>query len=518
MQKQHRSSNWLVILMCAILAALSFWSIRILVTNTRGDSNETEYAKSIVNDQSVVSKQQTLLIGGDDSNPPYSYIQDGEALGLDNDLMREVAKNLGMKAVFNLSTLSETRQNLIDGKVDVIGGISFSQHQDEHLLFGTSHAVQYYDLFVRQDSGISSISSMKDKITVVVAGDEIINFLTQQGITGQVVTAETPVDALTWLASGKYDGVVINKIQGYYLINKYNISNLKSVGDVLNELDYGFAVAKGNRNLLFKINQSMAIINASGIYDELNNKWLSAYQKASFFDKNQYIIYGLVVFFTAIFIVVAWGWSLRRLVKRRTAELKASEKKYKQLIGSATEGVVILVERKIVFLNLHAARIFGFEDNIPEGHFELFDYIHPLDHELVMIKYQQIMDDLPSNVLISFRINTINKQLRWIKANSAKIEWEGKPAILAFFSDVTEERKMQESIKTSEERYRLVFAQSPVGLFHYDSELIITNVNHRFAEIFGGTLSDLEGYDLHKLKEERIIDALKIVNQNGNGF
>jgi PAS domain S-box-containing protein/putative nucleotidyltransferase with HDIG domain len=504
--------------MCAILAALSFWSIRILVTNTRGDSNETEYAKSIVNDQSVVSKQQTLLIGGDDSNPPYSYIQDGEALGLDNDLMREVAKNLGMKAVFNLSTLSETRQNLIDGKVDVIGGISFSQHQDEHLLFGTSHAVQYYDLFVRQDSGISSISSMKDKITVVVAGDEIINFLTQQGITGQVVTAETPVDALTWLASGKYDGVVINKIQGYYLINKYNISNLKSVGDVLNELDYGFAVAKGNRNLLFKINQSMAIINASGIYDELNNKWLSAYQKASFFDKNQYIIYGLVVFFTAIFIVVAWGWSLRRLVKRRTAELKASEKKYKQLIGSATEGVVILVERKIVFLNLHAARIFGFEDNIPEGHFELFDYIHPLDHELVMIKYQQIMDDLPSNVLISFRINTINKQLRWIKANSAKIEWEGKPAILAFFSDVTEERKMQESIKTSEERYRLVFAQSPVGLFHYDSELIITNVNHRFTEIFGGTLSDLEGYDLHKLKEERIIDALKIVNQNGNGF
>jgi PAS domain S-box-containing protein/putative nucleotidyltransferase with HDIG domain len=518
MQKQHRSSNWLVILMCAILAALSFWSIRILVTNTRGDSNETEYAKSIVNDQTLVSKQQTLLIGGDDSNPPYSYIQDGEALGLDNDLMREVAKNLGMKAVFNLSTLAEARQNLIDGKVDVIGGISFSQHQDENLLFGTSHAVQYYDLFVRQDSGISSISSMKDKITVVIAGDEIINFLTQQGITGQVVTAETPVDALTWLASGKYDGVVINKIQGYYLINKYNISNLKSVGDVLNELDYGFAVAKGNRNLLFKINQSMAIINASGIYDELNNKWLSAYQKASFFDKNQYIIYGLVVFFTAIFIVVAWGWSLRRLVKRRTAELKASEKKYKQLIGSATEGVVILVERKIVFLNLHAARIFGFEDNIPEGHFELFDYIHPLDHELVMIKYQQIMDDLPANVLISFRINTINKQLRWIKANSAKIEWEGKPAILAFFSDVTEERKMQESIKTSEERYRLVFAQSPVGLFHYDSELIITNVNHRFAEIFGGTLSDLEGYDLHKLKEERIIDALKIVNQNGNGF
>ncbi|MDO9122080.1 MAG: PAS domain S-box protein, partial [Anaerolineaceae bacterium] len=396
--------------------------------------------------------------------------------------------------------------------------MSFSQHQDEHLLFGTSHAVQYYDLFVRQDSGISSISSMKDKITVVIAGDEIINFLTQQGITGQVVTAETPVDALTWLASGKYDGVVINKIQGYYLINKYNISNLKSVGDVLNELDYGFAVAKGNRNLLFKINQSMAIINASGIYDELNNKWLSAYQKASFFDKNQYIIYGLVIFFTAIFIIVAWGWSLRRLVKRRTAELKASEKKYKQLISSATEGVVILVERKVVFLNLQAAMILGFEDKIPEGQLEFFDFIHPLDHELVLIKYQQIMDDLPANVLISFRINTINKQLRWIKVNSAKIEWEDKPAILAFFSDVTEERKMQESIKTSEERYRLVFAQSPVGLFHYDSELIITNVNHRFAEIFGGTLSDLEGYDLHKLKEERIIDALKIVNQNGNGF
>ena len=451
-------------------------------------------------------------------NPPYSYLQDGAALGLDNDLMREIAKNLEMDVVFKLSPLAEARENLVNGSVDVIRGMAFSDHQDDDLLFGTPYAVQYYVLFVRQDSDIKSLKTMKDKIIVVIEGDAMVSYLNQQGYKDQVVLAESPLDALTWLASGKYDAVVINKIQAYFLIKKYHFGNLKSVGENINQLDYGVAVSKDNRNLLLRINQSLAILEASGDYDEISDKWLSPYQQASFFDKNKLLIYGLVILFTGIFIVVVWGWSLRRLVKLRTAELKASEKKYRQLISSATEGVVILVDRKIVFLNYQAAMILGFEGKIPDGHLELFDFVHPLDHELVMIKYQQILDDLSSNLFVAFRIITINNQMRWIKSNSAKIEWEGQTAILVFFSDVTDERKLQESIKTSEERYRLVFAQSPVGLFHYDSELKITNVNHRFVEIMGGKLSDIEGFDLKKIKDSRIIDVLNKVNDNENGF
>lgn len=521
MQKQRRSYNWLVILMCAILAALSIWSVRILIININGDilsPGKTENSPQISESQTVLIRQQTLIVGGDDSNPPYSYMQDGEAMGLDNDLMREVAKNLGLDVVFKLTPLAEARNNLLNGSVDVIGGMAFSQHHDEDFFFGTPHAVQYYDLFVRQDSDIQSFESMSDKIIVAIKGEAMVSYLNQLGFKDQVVMADNPFDALTWLASGKYDAVLINKIQGYYLINKYHFGNLKGVGEVLNELDYGFALSKNNQNLLLKINQSMAILRASGVYDELNDQWLSTYQQASFFDKNEILIYGLVILFTTIFIVVIWGWSLRRLVKRRTAELKASEKKYRQLISSATEGVVILNDRKVVYINQQAAMILGFEGKIPTGQLELFDFVHPLDHELVMIKNQQIMDDIPANVLISFRINTVYNQTRWIKSNSAKIEWEGKPAILAFFSDVTEERKLQESIKTSEERYRLVFAQSPVGLFHYDNDLKVTNVNYRFAEILGGNQRDIEGFDLLKLKESRIIDALKLVFQNEDGF
>ena len=521
MLKKRRSSNWLIIIMCVILAALSFWSIRILITNIAVDISraaETDYSSTIVVNQVPSVRQQTLVVGGDNSKPPFSYLQDGEAMGLDNDYMREVAKDLGMQVVFKLSSLAEARQNLIEGRVDVIGGMAFSQHQDDGIIFGIPHAVQYYDLFVRQDSGISSISSNEEKGIVVIAGDSIVNYLNQHKISGQIVTAETPIEAFTWVASGQYDGVLINKIQGYYLIKNYHFGNLKGIGESLDQMDYGFAVAEGNRNLLLKINQSMATLNASGISDALNAKWLVDYQQASFFDKNEILIYVMVVLFTTIFIIVIWVWSLGRQVKRRTGELKASEKKYKQLISSATEGVLILVERKIVFLNQQAAMILGFEDNLPESHMDVFDFVHPLDHELVMIKYQQLMDDLPATVLISVRINTINNQMRWIKSNSTKIDWEGKPAILMFFSDVTEERKLQESIKTSEERYRLVFAQSPVGLFHFDSELKITNLNHRFAEILGGMQRDLEGFNLHNLNESRIVDALKVVNTNENGF
>ena len=107
--------------------------------------------------------------------------------------------------------------------------------------------------------------------------------------------------------------------------------------------------------------------------------------------------------------------------------------------------------------------------------------------------------------------------IRWVRTSSVRIDWEGKPALLSFLSDITEERKLEESIKNSEERYRLIFAQSPVGLFYYDSELMITNVNDRFAEIMGVTREELQGVDLRSIDNSKVTEALFAVSRGEEG-
>lgn len=45
--------------------------------------------------------------------------------------------------------------------------------------------------------------------------------------------------------------------------------------------------------------------------------------------------------------------------------------------------------------------------------------------------------------------------------------------------------RADKAIRISEERYRLLFQQSPVGIVHYGSDMVITEVNDRFSAILG---------------------------------
>lgn len=516
MQRPSRSKNWLVVILVLFLTGSTIWAVTILIRSIRNDKAST--ASSPEYSVTRSGEKATLIVGGDDSNPPYSYVQDGQALGYDNDLMREVAKILDMNIEFQLSPLAEAKDALRQGSIDVIGGIASSDRPDSGMLFGTPHAILYYDLFVRRDSGIQSLSKMKDLTLIVQQGDVMQTSLEDLGYTGKVVLAANPLEALTWVASGKYDGALVTKIQGYYLIKQYHLSNLKAVGAAIEEKDYSYSVASSNWNLYLKINQALVILKASGTYDDLTDKWLGNYQQSSFLDKNQYFIYGMVILVTFIFIALLWAWSLRRLVKRRTSELKASEAKYQQLINSATEGVVIIVDKDIVYFNPQATFICGFKTEIPPAKANLFDFIHPLDQELVLVRYHQLIDEIPVNAQLSFRILTIDGDTKWIRSNSVKIDWDGKPALLSFFTDITEEQKLEEAIKTSEERYRLIFNQSPIGLFYYNNELRITNVNDRFAEIMQIPSIQLLDFDFNTINEPRIIDALRTVSSHENGY
>ena len=62
-----------------------------------------------------------------------------------------------------------------------------------------------------------------------------------------------------------------------------------------------------------------------------------------------------------------------------------------------------------------------------------------------------------------------------------------------------------------EGRYRLLLNYSPVGIFHYDINLLITYCNDRFAEILHNSIDRLVGLDMKTLKDQIFISAMKKV-------
>ncbi len=62
--------------------------------------------------------------------------------------------------------------------------------------------------------------------------------------------------------------------------------------------------------------------------------------------------------------------------------------------------------------------------------------------------------------------------------------------------------RQAEALKESEERYRTLFEQTPVGVYTYDKNLIITNANERHAEIMHSSRDKIIGLDINELKDK----------------
>lgn len=66
----------------------------------------------------------------------------------------------------------------------------------------------------------------------------------------------------------------------------------------------------------------------------------------------------------------------------------------------------------------------------------------------------------------------------------------------------------ESAVKESEERYRLLLNHSPVGILHYNTNLVITYCNQRLADILNTTVNKLVALDLKKLKDQSILPTL----------
>jgi diguanylate cyclase (GGDEF)-like protein/PAS domain S-box-containing protein len=67
----------------------------------------------------------------------------------------------------------------------------------------------------------------------------------------------------------------------------------------------------------------------------------------------------------------------------------------------------------------------------------------------------------------------------------------------------------EEVVRASEERYRLLLTHTPVGIFHYDTHLVITYCNERFAEILHNSSDYFIGLDANMLKDQAIMTCIR---------
>ncbi|MBY0454087.1 MAG: diguanylate cyclase [Burkholderiaceae bacterium] len=124
--------------------------------------------------------------------------------------------------------------------------------------------------------------------------------------------------------------------------------------------------------------------------------------------------------------------------------LQESEERYRLLVTQANEGISVVQDGQLCFANPKLLELVGY--NLQEVKAKPFgQFVHPDDRALVQENYQRRLDGV-LNLRYQIRLLTRHRGMRWFEINGVRIEWQGKPAALAFMTDVTERRQMEQEI------------------------------------------------------------------------
>jgi PAS domain S-box-containing protein len=153
----------------------------------------------------------------------------------------------------------------------------------------------------------------------------------------------------------------------------------------------------------------------------------------------------------------------------------------------------------VVFVSENISQ-FGFSsDDLISGQMKYGDIIHPDDLHYVRTDISQL--EVQGKMFFSkeYRLLTKSKEVRWVTERSYLIRDEkGNPAYYqGIIIDITERKKAEEAALESEKKYRMIFENSPLGLFHFNENGIITHCNEKFLKIMQlQKKEDIIGFDM----------------------
>ena len=208
--------------------------------------------------------------------PPYEYHDGGEIVGIDAEIAKAIADELGMELEIEHIAFDSIIPEITSGKADMgLAGMTVTEDRKQSVDFTDTYAKASQKIIVKEDSAIAS----PDDLTGVIVG-------VQQGTTGDIYVSDLEADGTTVerynkgfeavqaLSQGKIDAVVIDGEPAKTFVAQ--TEGLKILEESFTDEEYAIAVKKGNTELLEKINGALKTLKDNGTLDEIVAKYIKA--------------------------------------------------------------------------------------------------------------------------------------------------------------------------------------------------------------------------------------------------
>lgn len=231
-----------------------------------------------------IKKAGKLVVYTEAGFAPYEFIYNNEIVGVDVEIMKEVAKKLGVKVEVSDVDFNTICASVKSGKADVgAAGITINDDRKLSVDFSMPYSTtEQYIIVAENNDTIKTFEDLSGKKIGVQEGttsDSAINkLISDKVVTDTVVTGYKSPAIAAASVPNKIDAVVTDKLTAELIVkNNSGLKTFKLVdksGNPIAEIEeYGIAVAKGNSELLAVINEVIQELKNNGSIE----KWVEDY-------------------------------------------------------------------------------------------------------------------------------------------------------------------------------------------------------------------------------------------------
>ncbi len=396
-----------------------------------------------------IPDDRKIVIGGDYNFPPFEFLdKNGRPAGFNVDITRAIAEETGLNIEIKLAPWTEITEDLKQGRIDVIQGMFYSPFRDLKYDFSLPHSNVHHISVVRKGESVppSTIGELEGKNIAVQNGDIMHDFLLSQGLRKNITAFETPEDALKELSLGKADCALLTRVTAIYLIKKNGWSNLEIAKKPILTTEYCYATLKGHRPLLTVFTEGLKSIEENGEYRRIHEKWMGIYSEGSlpFSLIKRYAVIVFLPLLIILFISFFWTWSLRRLVARKTAELRQSESQFRSIVEAVPDSVFVHSNYLFSYLNASACRLFGIYSPKQLIGKPVMDRFHPSTYEIAKKRIKAIYEQKEYMPLLEQKYLRTDGSEVPVEVSAVPIIYEGKESALVFVRDITSLKEIEQ--------------------------------------------------------------------------
>lgn len=237
---------------------------------SNGEKMEVDNAKV-----AAAANDGVFKIGLDPEFPPMGYLDtEGNYVGFDIDLAKEVAKRLGME--FEAVPINWDAKNLYlgSGDIDCIwNGFTMTGREGDYL-WTSPYVTNAQVIVVNEKSDIKTAADLAGKVLALQQGSTAENALNSRAdikdsLANTLFIADN-VTALNELKAGGADAVLVDEVVADYYITKN--PGLKVIDSIAQE-SYGVGFALGNSALRDKVETTLQEMAKDGTMKKISEQW-----------------------------------------------------------------------------------------------------------------------------------------------------------------------------------------------------------------------------------------------------